>query len=309
MQRENDLMRNQSTPHMKNKPYRVAYVEIINRCNRSCPGCPGQGSRPAGTMSVPAFKDLAKQLVPLVEKVYLHVLGEPLLHPEFSGIIDACADVGLSVGITTNGTCFSENAATVLLRPIVHQVNVSLHNLVRDDGIEDDHVDAIFQFTKRAFSERPDVYINYRFWNLENFGDDVRNNPGRNLLERISAEFDVAIPTIDPRRKKKSYRLLNRLYLNFDSRFQWPGQTTDHAPVTRGSCHGLRSQFAILVDGTVVPCCLDADGAIALGNCNNTPLEQILSSKRARAMADGFSKNVRVEPFCQTCRFADRFGS
>ncbi|OVE77551.1 hypothetical protein BVX99_02375 [bacterium F16] len=291
------------------KAYRQAYVEIINRCNHSCPGCPGHGARPAGTMTVELFRSIARQIAPLVEKVYLHVLGEPLLHPSFVEIIEVCSEEALPVGITTNGRCMSDAHVSTLLHPIIRQVNISLHNLVQDNSVLTPHLNSILAFTKRAFEERPDLYINYRFWKLRDADEGPRINPGHALLDRIVGELNIPNPDAGFMHKKRSQRLLNRLYLNIDSPFEWPGTTGDRPPALRGTCHGMRSQFGVLVDGTVVPCCLDFDGAIELGNCTDTPVATILDSDRARSIADGFSNGIRVEPFCQTCSFADRFPS
>ena len=72
-------------------------------------------------------------------------------------------------------------------------------------------------------------------------------------------------------------------------------------------CHGLRQQIAVLCDGTVVPCCLDSEGQLALGNLFSQPLEEILASPRARAIVDGFSRRTPSEALCRRCGYARRF--
>ena len=66
-------------------------------------------------------------------------------------------------------------------------------------------------------------------------------------------------------------------------------------------------QIASLADGTVVPCCLDSEGEIALGNLFETDMETILSSPRARAMREGLTAGKMIEPLCQKCTYARRF--
>ena len=62
-------------------------------------------------------------------------------------------------------------------------------------------------------------------------------------------------------------------------------------------------------DGTVVPCCLDADGNLALGNLFESDLESILSSERARNIYDGFTRRRACEELCRKCGYAKRFSN
>ena len=70
---------------------------------------------------------------------------------------------------------------------------------------------------------------------------------------------------------------------------------------------GLRDQIGILCDGTVVPCCLDAEGSIALGNIFRQSLDEILNSERAKALYRGFSNRAPAEELCLRCGYAERF--
>ena len=63
----------------------------------------------------------------------------------------------------------------------------------------------------------------------------------------------------------------------------------------------------MLCDGTVVPCCLDHEGDIPLGNLFTQSLEEILSSPRAQAIYEGFSGRRVVEELCRKCGYARRF--
>ena len=72
-------------------------------------------------------------------------------------------------------------------------------------------------------------------------------------------------------------------------------------------CLGLREQAAVLCDGTVVPCCLDHEGDIPLGNLLEQSLEEILSAPRAAALLRGFSDGKPSEELCRRCGFATRF--
>ena len=60
----------------------------------------------------------------------------------------------------------------------------------------------------------------------------------------------------------------------------------------------------MLVDGTVVPCCLDSAGVLDLGNLFQQNLDEVLASPRARAIYDGFTRHKAVEPLCRRCGYA-----
>jgi radical SAM protein with 4Fe4S-binding SPASM domain len=74
-----------------------------------------------------------------------------------------------------------------------------------------------------------------------------------------------------------------------------------------GFCLGLREQFAVLADGTVVPCCLDRNADMALGNIFKQPINDILEGERARRIVDGFSKRQIAEELCRKCSYRQRF--
>ena len=89
-------------------------------------------------------------------------------------------------------------------------------------------------------------------------------------------------------------------------KFKWPEQN-EKMISEEIFCQGLRNQIAILVDGTVVPCCLDSEGKIDLGNIFDMPLKDILESKEVKLIYEGFSNRVAVEDLCKRCSYATRF--
>ncbi len=101
-------------------------------------------------------------------------------------------------------------------------------------------------------------------------------------------------------------KLLNRLYLHFDTEFVWPELDL---PVlgTYGTCQGLTSHFGVLVDGTVVPCCLDKEGSIPLGNILTSDVREILENPKSQAILKGFKERRLIEDLCQRCQYIERF--
>ncbi|MDT8388978.1 MAG: radical SAM/SPASM domain-containing protein [Lentisphaeria bacterium] len=291
------------------KRFKHVYVEVTNRCNLTCAFCP-TSSRPPDEMSVDVFARIIAQLVPLCEAVCLHVLGEPLRHARFPELIGICARLGVPVVVTTNGTLLTPSAVQALLHPGVRQVNVSLHGLAEagDSAWRQAKLTGILAFAGRALRERPDLFVNLRLWNARGHAkpspDDAWNATVRSAIE---SQFGVVIPGAQAWGRRKGRRLTGQLYLHRDTVFEWPALS---GPVLteRGFCHGLGTHFGILADGTVVPCCLDHAGVMALGNCREKPVADILSSPRAMAILNGFHTNRIVEPLCRRCLFRTRFG-
>jgi radical SAM protein with 4Fe4S-binding SPASM domain len=58
-----------------------------------------------------------------------------------------------------------------------------------------------------------------------------------------------------------------------------------------------------LADGQVVPCCLDADANMLLGNVFNEELSDILLSAKAQKIHNGFKNNKITEEYCRSCGF------
>ncbi len=283
--------------------FRQIYIEITNICNLNCSFCPGTERNP-DTMSTENFSRIIKQIAPIAEKVYLHVMGEPTLHPELDKIIILCANENIPVDLTLNGTNltgFEER----LLHPVIRQINISIH-AAEQFSVEDkfDYLEKIFIFTKNAFEIRPDLYINYRIWNLDN--SLSINHYNNDIIEKIEQFFNLEIPRAKHTIKNKGINLTNRLFLHFDTKFYWP-ESGKGSPRLRGYCHGLSKQIAILVDGTVVPCCLDRNGVTNLGNCLETDINSIINGTRAKNIFNNFKNRKIVEKLCQHCQYSNRF--
>ena len=276
------------------KRFRQIYIEITNICNLSCPFCPGT-SRAQGFMDMELFEKAARESALWADQIYLHVLGEPLLHPDFPQIISFCGSIALPVSVTTNGTLLSSKGEALLDRA-VRQVNISLH--AHDDTFIEHN---IIPFVLRAASERPDLYINLRLWDLDSF--EGRSSEAVIALLERSLEVSIDRTALSWR---KGRVLRGRVYLHRDTVFAWPGDAAEER--REGFCHGLGTHCAILADGTVVPCCLDRNGDMALGNIRDKTLADILSSPRAVAIKEGFDRSELVEDLCRRCTFCRRFG-
>jgi radical SAM protein with 4Fe4S-binding SPASM domain len=208
--------------------------------------------------------------------------------------------------ITTNGTLLSEEKITNLVQnPYFKQINFSLHAL-KEEEINGEILEKILQFSKKLMLERNDVFVNYRLWNYSTV-DEIKNNM---ILAKISNFFQLDAIQIPANRRSK--KLLDRIYLNIDKRFEWPinliNDETNTIKEIKGFCHGASSQLGILLDGTVVPCCLDSEGEINLGNIDQVnDFQAILNSSRLQNICKNFAVGKVVELFCQKCTFRKRF--
>ncbi len=257
-------------------------------------------------MSLETFRSVISQVAPLTDQVTLHLMGDPLVHPKLSEFIDICEEYQTPIFLVTNGVLMNAVKEELLLRPILRQVNFSLHSFHDNYGDKDPtiYLGKIFKFTERAFVERPELYINYRLWNLdEPLGVGLQN---RSMLERVGQHFNFEFNENIDVRRNKSVRIKNRLHLHFDTEFTWPALDL---PVLgeRGTCYGLSSHFGVLADGTVVPCCLDKEGKIPLGNVKTQAILEILDNERSQKILKGFKDNKLVENLCQRCQYITRF--
>lgn len=276
---------------------RKAYLEITNVCNLSCNFCPGT-RRPAAFLSPEDFQALAAKLRPHTEYLYLHLMGEPLLHPRLDAILARAESLGFHVMLTTNGTLLGQRQNLLLSCPAVEKVSVSLHSFEgnQQEGLAD-YLTGCLSFAKAAGEAGKKCAL--RLWNL---GD--AHGSGRLNGDILAALEKVFPPPWSAGRRGTT--LAPNVFLEWGERFDWPDLSAGdgQAPTF---CYGLRDQVGVLVDGTVVPCCLDHEGDIPLGNLFQNSLAEILDSPRARAIYDGFSQGQAREPLCQTCGFARRF--
>ena len=273
-----------------------AYIEITNRCNLRCSFCPGTKRAPR-TMTPAEFDLVLERRTGQVKYVYLHVMGEPLSHPQLAELLALAAARERKVCITTNGTLLARQAETLLAARTLHKVSVSLHSFEGNGGAQErerQYLEEVWSFAARAAAQG--VIVALRLWNEG--GAETRNGV-------IEAFLHEKCPGEWPEPRGGSFRLRDNLYLERAKKFDWPDLNAQE----RGTqfCYGLRDQLGVLADGTAVPCCLDHEGDIALGNLFTQPLSEILQSERACALREGFSRRCPSEELCRRCGFAARF--
>lgn len=288
--------------------FKKVYIEISNVCNLKCDFCP-QTSRKPEFMNIDTFSKILDQIKEHTNFIYFHVKGEPLLHPEIGVFLDVSHEKGFKVNITTNGTLINTVKDKLLMKPALRQVNFSLHSMDGNEVFQnkEEYIDHILSFTKEA-TDKSEVLISLRLWNLdENNIVNLERKRNNELLETIKKEFDLTYKIEEKVISGRGIKITDQIYLNQDHQFQWP-DLKEKEDEGSSFCYGLRNQVAILVDGTVVPCCLDGEGIISLGNIKVNHFSELIESERARNIVEGFSRREAVEELCRKCGFSRRFG-
>lgn len=273
--------------------YNKVYVEITNICNMNCSFCHGH-SRTPRQMSVDEFTLVLDKLKEQTKYIYYHLMGEPLTHPKLPEFLKLAGERGYKSIITTNGTLLKKRGDELLAAGL-HKVNISLHSFEGDSAADHAaYVSSLAGFAKKAADKG--VVVVFRLWN-KGFDDQKNETAIKLLKENILGEWAE---------NTRGIRVKDKIYLEFGDRFEWP----DSNAQIKGDkffCYGLKDQFGILVDGTVVPCCLDSEGVINLGNIFNEDISTILNSKRVIEIVEGFKCGKASEDLCKRCSYAQRF--
>ncbi|MBQ9468576.1 MAG: radical SAM/SPASM domain-containing protein [Clostridia bacterium] len=276
-----------------------AYIEITNVCNLFCSFCP-KTRREASFMSVEDFTLYARKLRAYTDCFCLHVMGEPLLHSRLDAILSVCDVLRARVILTTNGTMLRERGDILLAHPSVYKVQISLHSFEANGASSSgSYFTDCFDFARRS-SERGIITV-LRLWNIDG-REEGYNDKNDEILKRLRDTFSGFWAP-----NKRGYCIREKLYLEYDERFVWPAPDGKILSES-GRCHAIGKQIAVLCDGTVVPCCLDREGVIRLGDLKRDDVDTVLSCPRAKAMTKGFEESGAFsEVLCKTCGYADRF--
>lgn len=281
------------------KKFKKIYIEITNICNKNCSFC-SIDNRAKEFMSIEKFEHILKEIKPYTNYIYLHVKGEPLLHPNFSSILDLCDQYQIHVNITTNGTLLLKQVETLTSHPCVRQINISLHSFENESN--QTYIDQVMEATKKIQSET-NIIVVYRFWALKNNQLTKENHA---LLNEIIHSYQLNQPVIYKIMQDMNIKIGKDLYINKAPLFEWPNVNNNFVSET-GFCYGMSRHVAILVDGTVVPCCLDSEGIINLGNIFTTSFTSIMEGDRAQTLLKGFRNHKLTEELCKHCEYRMRF--
>lgn len=280
---------------LQNMHFKKAYYEITNVCNASCSFCP-KTERAQHFVTDDEFLLVLEKLKGKIDYLYFHLMGEPLIHPHIAYFAEKARLFGFKVMITTNGILAGARGISLISEGNVNKISISLHSYEANSFGSPlcQYLDDCISLAEKC--AEVGTVCALRLWN-------------KGHLDELNCEIIKALKkhfTDEWLEQRTGYKLKEYVFLEFGEHFEWPDANSNSASCEL-FCHGLRNQIGILSDGTVVPCCLDSEGRISLGNIYGQTLEELLSSERAKAIYDGFSAHRPVEALCKSCGYAKRF--
>ena len=280
------------------------YIEITNICGLTCSFCPPKKNQPA-VMELGFFKKILEEISPYTKRIALHLLGDPLCVGSLESYLDCALEYGLEVEITTTGYHLRKFPTDLLLHPVIRQINFSL-NSYNGNAMKislDGYLEPIFNVCDAKLKQDTHSFINLRLWNQDK--EESAKLFNEMIFSKIECRFGVTLPRDSDSTQRSSVRIARHILIHFDSYFEWPSLM--NTVTSDGYCHGLSSHIGILCDGRVVPCCLDGEGVMMLGDLHMQSLSEILNTKRVMLIREGFKKGKAYEELCQKCSYKERF--
>ncbi|MDY5186207.1 radical SAM/SPASM domain-containing protein [Helicobacter trogontum] len=273
------------------------YVEITDICKLSCSFCtPKKAVR--GIMPLPLYEKIISQITQHTRFISLHVLGDPLCVNNLSAYIDIGAYYNVRFDIVSSAAFLKEEHFSLLTQPHIRQVSFSLDALFDNKHLQKDintYFDTILTFYNYAKIKSPNLYINLRLF-------------GNYDYTYFLQKFPYAI--LQP--QKRRFRLEKNFFLRFHQAFKWHTQqktpkventTTWQTYPNTPYCLGTIRQLAILANGIVIPCCIDAHAQMPLGDFNVQNFLEILYSKKMKDMQESLRTHKNLPQLCQNCSF------
>jgi len=276
--------------------FKKIYIEITNICNLNCKFCPDT-TRKKEIMNVEKFEEVIKKIQPYTKLVCLHVKGEPLLHNQLEEILKILERYNLKANITTNGTLIKQRFEILKKSKSVRQINFSIHSILQNGELNKKYLEDIFE----SVEQLENIIISYRLWNLQSIKENSVNDEIIKVMENYYNIENLKNKLME----NEFYKIKESMFINQDIEFVWPNINGEKI-IEKGRCLALKEQVAILVDGTVVPCCLDNDGCIELGNIFEESLSEILEKPFSLEIKKNFENGVLICELCKSCGFLKR---
>ncbi|WQR94273.1 SPASM domain-containing protein [Helicobacter pylori] len=278
------------------KPFKKIYIELSDICGLQCGFCPNPKNI-RGVMPLELFEKICKEAAPLTQMITLHVLGDPCKLKNLNHYLSAARRFSLKVDLVTSGVYWRD--FETLLQDVIYQISISL-----DAGLDNynkinqhRYIQKILEFCRYKCEKNSEVFLNLRI-------QDSTLDKHQNLIKPFLESFECV--SLEGLKTQGRARLFKKSFLNIQKTFKWPSLNAPN-PLNQESkipyCYGLIKQIAILSNGVVVPCCMDTQAHINLGDLNHMPLKDILNSQKAMAIKTHFLKGEALEPLCQNCSY------
>ena len=252
------------------------------------------------------FESVVAQAKAYTRDVACHVVGDPLTLPNLDEYLDILDRYGMKALLTSSGYFLKKQPYQTLFHPSVKQINISLNSYNKNDSslTLEQYLDPVLKLCHEKIKQKNELFINLRIWNLDEILSE--RNYNKKIFFALSEFFKRKLDIDEIMTEKpKTIRLDRKVLLHFDNYFEWPALSNPY--YGDGTCQGLDSHIAILASGKVVPCCLDCDGVIELGDLHHQTLYDIIKSERSQAIIEGFREGRAVEKLCRHCSYKERF--
>lgn len=276
------------------KRFKKIYIEITNRCNLNCSFC-GKNKRDYRDMSLLEFELVINKIKKYTDYIYLHVKGEPLLYSNLDSLLSICDNTNIKVNITTNGVFLKEKLSVLINHFCIRQINISLHS----ENNKKNYFLDVFSSGKILSTK---MFISYRIWDLKEY---KLNKKSTEIVNKIIEFYNLSPVIVDKLYNDKNIKIASNTFVNKENIFTWPD--VDNDILVDGFCYGLKTHIAILSNGDIVPCCLDANGEIKLGNIFEDSLDDVLNGDIYKSLLKSFKDNKALHPLCKSCNFKNRF--
>lgn len=260
-------------------------------------------------MSLELFEKINQEVKPYTKELAYHIVGDPLVLSNLKAYLDISFNHGLKVNLTSSGNNMTQKDFGTLSHAAIKQVNFSINSYHANSHKKslDAYLMPLFEFAQYVIESGKELFINFRLWNFDQTQSAKTFN--ELVFEKVNVFFKSQLDLNHAYESKpKSMKIARKLFFTFDDYFQWPSLKNKQVQ-TQGYCYGLNSHFGVLSSGVVVPCCLDKDGIINLGNLKTQRLEDILNTQRVKKIQQGFKNFTAVETLCQHCEYKTKFNT
>jgi len=264
------------------------YLEITNACNLNCSFCHNEkGDR---FLSFVDFCKYVDQIKPICNYIYLHVLGEPLLHPNLEQMLNYLDNKDMNLQLVTNGVLLNKYP-NLLKHECLRKLSISIHS-INEINVANDY----FETITSLIENNSNVKVELRFYNSSTLSEKLKS-----YLENLKRKYSFELTS-----KINSYKLKENTYLYFENFFKWP-QIEDTFVSEIGTCHGAIDMLAITSAGEVTLCCLDPKAINKIGDLHTETLKEIIDSYKYKQIVNDLKNNKLNCNLCQKCTYRLKF--
>lgn len=272
--------------------FKRIYIELSNYCNLNCVFCTPK-DKFNRRLTLDQYIHIFNQAKEYTKEVCLHVLGEPLIHPNIYEILKYTNQSDCKIMISTNGRVLPKMEDIFNYR--IDTFNISLHSTY--DMNDDKRIQFLYELLEfiKKYQDKYTSVFHLRLWANTNEKIKEANDKIKAFLFKYYNYNSEIFDRI---------RLKERVILTYENEFEWPNLNNDE--YSDGYCLGGKTHIGILANGTVVLCCLDASGNTNLGNIFDQSLKDILNKEKYLNAIKGFKENKCYLQLCKHCRYKRR---